>query len=172
MQPIKDAKNQAQPFRVFVVETDEHMRAAYTIRRRVFIEEQAVSEAEEMDGLDEEPTTAHLLAVDVNGEPCGTARVLYEPAGSSGQQIVHIGRVAILESHRGQGGGVALMEAAHELLKSELPPGKTYRVELSVQEHAIGFYQRLGYEISANRYLDARIWHRDAHLILGTEAKN
>lgn len=40
------------------------------------------------------------------------------------------------------------------------------RIELSAQESAIDFYAALGYEIAAERYLDARIWHRDASKVL------
>ncbi|MCB1093402.1 MAG: GNAT family N-acetyltransferase, partial [Verrucomicrobiae bacterium] len=54
------------------------------IRRIVFIEEQGVSEALEIDGRD--PECVHALARDGSGEVIGTARLL--PEGK-------IGRVAV-----------------------------------------------------------------------------
>ncbi len=57
------------------------------LRRTVFIEEQGVSEADEVDGLDDSAT--HLLAF-VDGAPAGTARLLQ--AGDTGK----IGRVCVL----------------------------------------------------------------------------
>ncbi len=45
------------------------------IRRTVFIEEQGVSEADEVDGLD--PVALHLLAMQ-DAAPVGTARLLVE----------------------------------------------------------------------------------------------
>ena len=73
------------------------------IRRVVFIEEQGVSLADEVDGRDGE--AEHLLAL-LDGQPVGTARMLV--AGETGK----IGRVAVLAAARGQGIGAALIRAA------------------------------------------------------------
>ena len=57
------------------------------IRRKVFIDEQGVSEADEVDGLD--PVALHLLAMQ-DAAPVGTARILVEGA------VGKIGRVCVL----------------------------------------------------------------------------
>jgi len=123
--------------------------ACQAIRRTVFIEEQGVSEADEVDGRD--ATALHLLATD-GGTPVGTARLIV--AGDVGK----IGRVAVLPGHRGTGLGVRLIALALEVLRAD-PRLRVAR--LGAQTHAIGFYQRLGFAVVGDEYLDAGIAHRD-----------
>ena len=78
---------------------------AFAIRRRVFVEEQGVSEALEFDGLDEE--ARHLLA-SVDGEPAGTLRIRLLEGG----RVAKIERVAVLAAQRRHRVGRALMVAA------------------------------------------------------------
>ena len=66
----------------------------------VFIQEQGVTEADEMDGLDD--AGLHLLAID-GITPVGTARILFEG------ETAKIGRVCVLKSHRGTGLGAGLI---------------------------------------------------------------
>ena len=66
------------------------------LRRRVFIEEQGVSEADELDDLDDQ--AIHLLATK-DGTPLGSARLLV--LGETGK----IGRVCVLPQARGTGLG-------------------------------------------------------------------
>lgn len=147
---------------VVPVTTPHQMDAAWTIRREVFIGEQGVSEEEEIDGRDEHPTTRHVLATDAAGEPVGTARLLIDHPGQ-----VHIGRVAVLARARGQGIGARIMEALEAIAATHgVDAHGRVRIDLSAQESAIDFYRRLGYQIAPERYLDARIWHRDAHKTL------
>jgi predicted GNAT family N-acyltransferase len=54
------------------------------------------------------------------------------------------------------------MRALEDLAASRCDVGSSVRIELSAQEQALGFYERLGYTIESDRYLDAGIWHRDA----------
>ena len=69
----------------------------------------------------------------------------------------HIGRVALLAKARGQGLGELLMRAVMAHARSMGLP----RLELSAQTHALGFYQRLGFSVCSEEYLDAGIPHRD-----------
>ena len=143
---------------VIRVRTPAHLQEAWAVRREVFIAEQGVSEAEEIDGRDEAPTTHHVLARS-GPRAVGTARLLVDAPGR-----VHIGRVAVVRAARGRGVGALLMDALEEIAAREFAdPTGAVRVELSAQEEAIGFYRRLGYTIDPGRYLDARIWHQDAH---------
>ncbi|VDC23259.1 putative N-acetyltransferase YjcF [Pseudogemmobacter humi] len=130
------------------------LAACHALRRRVFIEEQLVSEAEELDGLDE--GALHLLA-QIDGRPVGTARILIR--GETGK----IGRVCVLAEARGQGIGAALMRAA--LAELRTLPGMT-RAKLGAQIHALGFYEALGFRAFGPEYDDAGIAHRDMELML------
>lgn len=125
------------------------LAACLTLRRRVFIEEQGVPEADELDGTDD--GAIHLLAT-VAGRPVGTARL--KIAGDAGK----IGRVCVLPEARGTGLGRALVLAAVDRLAAE--PGVTL-AKLSAQAAAVGFYERLGFIAEGPVYLDAGIPHRD-----------
>ena len=133
--------------------TDD-VAACHLIRRRVFIEEQNVSEADELDELD--PVALHLLAADETGA-LGTARLLIE--GETGK----IGRVAVLREARGQGVGHALMREALAVLRAR--PG-VKKAKLGAQIHALGFYEALGFTAYGPEYDDAGIPHRDMELML------
>ncbi|OHV09945.1 GNAT family N-acetyltransferase [Kushneria phosphatilytica] len=113
------------------------------IRRRVFIEEQGVSESEEIDGLD--PDCMHFLLY-MDDAPAGTARLL--PDG-------HIGRVALLPEWRGYGLGLQLMQA---VLATATRCGHAC-CELAAQTHALAFYQRLGFVAHGEEFLDAGLPH-------------
>lgn len=119
------------------------------IRRAVFIEGQSVPEAEEVDGKD--PICLHYLAFR-DQQAIATLRVL--PM----QDIAKIQRVAVLEAYRGAGVGAAVMRAAMEDLQQR-PEFQT--AKLGSQTHAIGFYEKLGFEVIGPEYLDAGILHRD-----------
>jgi len=128
--------------------------ACRALRRAVFIDEQGVSEADEVDDLDDQ--ALHLLAIR-DGRPVGSARLLI--AG----ETVKVGRVCVLADQRGVGLGAALMRAAVGQARSQ--PGIT-RVKLGAQTHALGFYERLGFTAFGPEYLDAGIPHRDMVLTL------
>lgn len=124
------------------------------LRRSVFIEEQGVSEAVEVDDLDDE--AIHLLA-SLNGKPIGSARLL--TLGETGK----IGRVCILPEARGTGLGAALMRAAIDRFRAV--PG-VKKVKLGAQTHALGFYERLGFTAIGDDFDEAGIAHREMVLPL------
>lgn len=118
------------------------------LRRVVFIEEQGVSEADEVDGLD--GSAIHLLALD-GAEPVGTARLLVKGA------VGKIGRVCVLPVARGTGLGAALIRSALDVLRDQ--PGVT-EAYLGSQSHATGFYEKLGFAVEGEEFMDAGIPHR------------
>lgn len=128
--------------------------ACRALRRTVFIEEQGVSEADEIDDRDDD--AVHLLA-QVDGRPVGSARLLRD--GATGK----IGRVCVLRDMRGTGLGAALIRAA--IAEFREMPGIT-KVKLGAQTHATGFYARLGFTEVGPEYMDAGIPHRDMVLML------
>jgi len=132
------------------------LHRVHALRFEVFVGEQDVPLAEELDERDHLPGTVHLLAV-AGGQDLGTARLLVEAPG-----VVHVTRVAVRGSSRGQGIGRALMVEAERIAVAEHAAGGRVHVQLSAQESALGFYAALGYQVGTARYLDAGIWHRDA----------
>lgn len=114
------------------------------VRRTVFIDEQGVPEALEWDAHD--ATALHLLAMTVEGEPIGCARLL--PDG-------HVGRMAVLPAWRGHGVGQALLAAAIHAARNR---GLT-TLQLSAQTHAAAFYARAGFIAMGEEYEEAGIPH-------------
>lgn len=138
-------------FLVRLADWDSDQEDLRRIRERVFIQEQQVPVALEWDGLDED--AIHLLACDPCGNPIGCARVL-----DSGV----IGRVAVLAQWRGQGVGSALLAEAIACCRNRGWPVVT----LSAQTHAIPFYERMGFIVCSEEYMDAGIPHSDMRLEL------
>jgi len=132
----------------------QDITACRALRRVVFIEEQRVPEADEIDDLDEE--ALHLLAVR-DGRAVGSARLLVQG------EVVKVGRVCVLADQRGQGLGAALMQAA--VAQARAMPG-VVKVKLGAQTHAVGFYERLGFVAVGPEFDDAGIAHRDMVLVL------
>lgn len=134
----------------------------HALRWKVFVDEQGVLPAEELDGRDELDFSVHLIAVDDDGLDVGTARLLTgdEPG------VVHVTRVAVLQRVRGRGVGRLVMAELERIAYTEYAVDGQVRVELSAQETALPFYAALGYHIGSERYLDARMWHRDAVKVL------
>ena len=115
-----------------------------SIRTRVFIEEQKVPKELEWDELDDACIHALALAGD---EPIGTGRLT--PDG-------HIGRMAVLAEWRGRGVGAALLS---HLMEAARERGDDF-CELNAQVNAIGFYERFGFQVQGDEFMDAGIPHR------------
>lgn len=117
------------------------------IREKVFVLEQGVPRALEMDG--QELESSHFLASSkINGSKIalGSARLL--PTGQ-------IGRMAVLKEFRGRGIGFKLLEFATEF---GFRNGFS-RVFLHAQKHAQDFYEKAGYVAYGDIFMEAGIEH-------------
>lgn len=130
-------------------ETDKEQLQA--VRYSVFVEEQAVPIEEEWDDHDEDAN--HWLALSDTGEAVGTVRML-----SDG----HIGRMAVLKSHRKLGIGQALLKIALTHAR-EL---NLYEAYLYAQTHAVEFYRNEGFAVFGEEFMDANIPHLTMRLKL------
>ena len=115
------------------------------LRKLVFIVEQAVPPEVEFDGLDE--SSWHWLVNDAQRRPIGTGRLL-----NTGQ----IGRMAVLEQHRGEGIGAAVLGTVVEKARTL----GFDQVFLNAQVHAIGFYEKAGFVSTGERFDEAGIEHQ------------
>ena len=131
-----------------IIKPPQDYSSCLKIRAEVFIQEQNVSQEEEIDGKDD--SAVHFLAL-LDGEELGTARVRIE------SNYYKIERVAVLKKARGKRVGFALMEAIESFRKQEYPQYDAY---LSSQKEAIPFYEKLGYMTQGDFYLDANIEHK------------
>ena len=132
------------------IERTEDLATCRAIRHTVFVVEQNVPESEEWDDLDAD--SIHLLATGPDGTALGTARLIRR--GETGK----ITRVAVLKEARGTGLGAALIREAMQIFATL--PGIT-RLQLGAQNHAIPFYEKLGFAAYGPEYMDGGIPHHD-----------
>lgn len=119
--------------------------ALAAIREQVFMQEQSVPAELEWD--DEDDDALHLLAVNSEMAPIGTARMLKDG---------HIGRVAVVPQWRGRGVATTMMQQLHKIATSQ---GHD-EVFLDAQVDALPFYEGLGYIAVGEVFMDAGIPHR------------
>jgi predicted GNAT family N-acyltransferase len=140
---------------VKVIATDNELREALGIRKKVFVDEQKVAESDEIDEFDSSPSAAiHFLALR-DGKPAATARVRFMNDGTRAK----IQRVATLIEFRKQGIGHVLMRYIADHLRAHHRP-PVQELYLEAQVHAIDFYQKLGFEPFGEEFLDVGIPHR------------
>ena len=120
--------------------------AAFALRREVFVWEQKVPEAEELDAADFDAT--HVIAV-AQGEVVGTLRILFEP------EHVKLGRVVVRRDWRGRGIARRMMLHAMDLAKAR---GAT-RFYLTAQTDKLGFYEKLGFVAFGDAFDDGGMPH-------------
>ncbi|HAF01241.1 MAG TPA: GNAT family N-acetyltransferase [Methylophilaceae bacterium] len=120
------------------------------LREQVFIVEQSVPEYIEWDEYDD--GAIHLLAMDEAAQAIGCARILLARG--------RVGRMGVLQAWRGQGVGMALLQKAIAICKQE----GVSQLQLSSQTHAIPFYQKAGFVVTSEAYIDVNIWHVDMQL--------
>jgi ElaA protein len=131
------------------ITTTHDIAACHQVRKAVFVDEQGIALAEDIDGLDDLAT--HFLATD-EGTPIGTARLLEK--GSTGK----IGRLAVLKSHRSKGIGAAIMRAVLDALAAR---AHIREARLGAQIEAIAFYEALGFTPEGDPFLDAGLPHQE-----------
>jgi len=132
--------------------------ACFAVRREVFVLEQGVPSEIEYDPYDE--TAVHVLAVRTDGVPLGTGRLLHgaDAVGRTGADatVGSLGRLAVTKAARGLGVGAALVRAVEDAARER----GLAAVDLHAQTHALGFYERLGYEAYGPEFPDAGMPHR------------
>lgn len=139
-------------------ERPEDREACFAVRREVFVEEQGVPQELEYDPYD--ATAVHVLAVRADGLPLGTGRLLLgaDATGKTGADasVGSLGRLAVHKAARGLGVGAALVRAIEDAARGR----GLAAVDLHAQTHALGFYERLGYEAYGPEFPDAGMPHR------------
>jgi predicted GNAT family N-acyltransferase len=138
--------------RIELLDWERARAEASRIRTEVFVREQRVPAAIEMDEHD--LACLHALAY-VDGKAVGTGRLL--PDG-------HIGRMAVLRESRSLGVGRAILER----LIAEARRRGMREVRLSAQTHALGFYARHGFIVVGAVFEEAGIPHQEMRLALNS----
>jgi predicted GNAT family N-acyltransferase len=138
---------------VKVVTTEQELNDAYSIRKKVFIEEQQVPPEEEIDQNEAEAT--HFVLYE-NDQPVGAGR--FRVLAGIGK----VERICVLKGQRKTGAGKELMNFIEKYAQTN----GISTLKLNAQTHAIPFYSRLGYSTISEEFLDAGIPHRSMKKIL------
>jgi predicted GNAT family N-acyltransferase len=135
------------------VMTADQMAAAYSIRRRVFIEEQGIDETIEHDVDD--LSAVHVLALQ-DAQPVGCARMVESAAGAK------IGRMAVLPECRGRGIGRQLLDYLIAVARERGARLAYLHAQVPVE----GFYLKRGFAPVGEVFEEAGIAHRRMELPL------
>lgn len=132
--------------KVIEATTKKEKLDAFSVRNRVFIEEQGINPKIEYDQYDQ--NAIHLVGY-LNEQPIAAARIrLITEQGK-------IQRVAILKPFRKQGYGKKLMLASEKIISQH----GLQSLHLNAQIHAIPFYEAIGFEINSHPFYEAGIEH-------------
>lgn len=117
-----------------------------SIRSSVFITEQGAIASEEFDDYDRKST--FLLLFD-NQKAVGTARYVMTDKGFK------IGRIAVIKDYRGRGcGGIMVRYIVEKLFEQ----GESF-VLVDAQNHAVSFYEKLGFKTVGKEIIDRGLPH-------------
>jgi len=122
---------------------------AYSVRTTVFVGEQNVPPALEIDELEDE--AVHFILYNEEQKPCGAGR--FRTVGEFGK----VERICVLKEARGNGAGHLIMDAIEQHAKTI---DGLSTLKLDAQLHAIPFYEKRGYEVISGEFLDAGILHK------------
>lgn len=114
-------------------------------RAEIFVVEQGIKYVD-MDGIDY--NSLHCFVED------GERMIAYLRAFYDNDGSVKIGRVLTLD--HGKGVGRTLMESALEAIREKLP---THLIYVNAQEHAKGFYEKLGFVTVSDIFYEENIPH-------------
>lgn len=130
-----------------LVTTEEELQDAFSIRREVFVNEQKVPEEEEIDQY-ENDSTHFVLYKNKQAIGAGRFRVL--------DGIGKVERICVLQEARGTGAGNEIMVGIEKHANNLKIPS----LKLNAQTQAIPFYERLGYDVVSEEFMDAGIPHK------------
>lgn len=128
----------------------EELYGILQLRSQVFVVEQNCP-YQDLDDKDRDAW--HCCAMDDEGNVIGTSRVfMYD------EQYVQIGRVVTAESVRGTGIGEMIMDASIRLAAEKFGNAP---IMIHAQSYASGFYEKFGFRISSEEFLEDGIPHRE-----------
>lgn len=134
---------------VKIVADEKEREDAFTVRRKVFVDEQGVPLHLELDEYDQDAT--HFVIYDETNQPIGAGRMRELQRG-----IGKIERICVLREHRGKHLGNLIMKT----LERHAREHGMKKILLNAQSYAVPFYEKLGYVITSPEFMDADIPHR------------
>lgn len=133
------------------VMTPEEKQDAFAIRQAVFIGEQQIDPELEWDEHDKAADALMFVDYDSDGTPLATGRFRILP------DYGKVERICTQRAARGKGAGRRIMEA----IEAEALSQAVTQLRLGAQITAIPFYEKLGYTVCSDEFLDADIPHKE-----------
>ncbi|WP_034680864.1 GNAT family N-acetyltransferase [Caldalkalibacillus mannanilyticus] len=136
------------PYTIKKATNDQEIQDAFTIRKKVFVQEQEVPEEMEIDEFEDQ--SEHVIVYNREHHPVGAGRL----------RIINdieakVERICVDSQLRGQHLGELIMEHIEKIAKSK----GIQTLLLHAQDHAEGFYSRLGYSTISDPFDEAGIMH-------------
>ncbi|WJY28914.1 MULTISPECIES: GNAT family N-acetyltransferase [Sporosarcina] len=135
-------------YEIMIAASEQEREAAFTVRKKVFVEEQGVPLSLELDDFDE--TASHFVVRD------GSKAIAAGRIRSTSDAVGKVERVCVLKEYRGKHLGNLMMHALEEHAKET---GMS-KILLNAQSYAVPFYEKLGYTVTSPEFMDADIPHR------------
>ncbi|MGG5253224.1 GNAT family N-acetyltransferase [Neobacillus sp. SM06] len=132
---------------VTIVSNKKQLEDAFFVRKTVFVEEQNVPVEEEIDQYEDD---SHHFVLYKGEAPIAAGR--FRIVDGYGK----VERICVLKEARGTGAGKEIMNRIENFASEK----GLEKLKLNAQTHAIHFYERLGYEVVSDEFMDAGIPHK------------
>lgn len=132
--------------KIKIAQTENEKEQAFFIRKEVFVKEQNVSMEEEMDEYDDE--AIHFIC-EYNHDVVGASRLRFV------EQYGKLERICVLKHHRGKSIGQNIINYMEQIIIEN----GFFEALLNAQTNAINFYEKLGYAVVSDEFIDAGIPH-------------
>ncbi len=116
-------------------------------RAQIFIMEQSIL-YQDMDNIDYQSYHCFFMEED---KVVAYLRAFYQ---DDAKTVVQIGRVLTIK--HGNGFGKSLMEQSLKLILEKMPCKK---ISMDAQKHAIGFYEKFGFQVVSHEFLEEGVVH-------------
>lgn len=136
--------------------TTDELFAIFYARNKVFVTEQKITEEVDLDNHDK---NCYHVWLEENNEVASYLRII-----DSEENYAYIGRVASVVKRKGYAS--KLLREAIQFIKNDL---QKEMVKLSAQSYVVSLYEKAGFEVVSDEYLDVNIPHVDMVLDLKKE---
>ncbi|KOY72002.1 GNAT family N-acetyltransferase [Apilactobacillus kunkeei] len=126
--------------------TLEELFEIYRVRSEVFVEEQHIVYT---DPDENDKQALHVFETD------GKTITAYARIFKDGDHVT-FGRVLTIQQVRGTGKGKELLEYILKVIKEHFP---NTRVKIDAQAHAVGYYEKGGFKVTSESFIEAGIDH-------------
>ena len=134
---------------VLKAKTSDQRKKAFAIREEVFVIEQQVAPEEEFDEFEEE--SHHFVALNLNGDPVGSARWRHTNKG------IKLERFTVKQGLRGKGIGSRIVRAVLDDIALHAEKGTI--LYMHAQLDAVSLYSKFDFKKEGDQFDECGIMH-------------